>query len=619
MNVYLPSNSTLHIVDSNTNIKQDLSNLQIPTLTEQDLQKYRIPYDVNKGRQRYESCITFGPKSSISIGINPEFSISLHPERIGKNVQSLVELLKKVKIVDVIKSIELVYPDNKTNRPIQGLDISISQFNNHSNTLPSIDSSQFNDFINNSLNKGIDEKTSKINVNGSSVTKPSYSRRSNFIWKFLTRRQLKKEKIYLIVKPKLLNFNGSSQKSKEANEPAEIGYSVLPISNIERISDHGSSNMFLDREILFEHTSEKVGIYAPDSETRPQDRGKRPYSIDHSLSTYLPYEHDLPYQSIGIKPDDLGIYDRQLLVDELSSKVKNYSYKNFLKRTKSSLADFWILPDEEDEDFDETIYWVLFLNQDSPYSKDFEYNYADLDGTAMFSTQNNYKNSGKDIIPIFANFEEAEKFLLTTLEDLLEPYKKQQIYTTADSLGNISTNTRFNNILDDRKVYNPKNVDYLDESTSFTHNNYESNLPNTKKERKLNKLAEQRKIKTISNYQDHYNNYDSIGDLFGVKKKSPWYSTVKPTWMPKAQKAILETIEKTEIIEMDLEDFLEFWVKDGAKKGEILYIPTSTNSKSFRSKSSKKGPMKKIHRYQRDYYNKSKRKNTKYSYTMKKK
>jgi len=455
------------------------------------------------------------------------------------------------------------------------------------------------------------------------------SGRSSFIWKFLTKKQIQSNKentkIYLVVKPKRIELNNLQEKSKSEDEfihQDQIGYSVLPISNMERINGHGSSTMIWLRDLMFRHDG-VGGIIISKSDTRPQDRGKRPFLVDHSISTNLSYEYDLPYQYIGTKPDDLGIYERQKFVDDLSSKIENQYRKEFFKNTNSSEEDFWILPDEEDEDFDETKYWVLeFLNQESPYSKDFEYNCADIDPNATFSTYHKFfskteKIAEKDIIPVFSSFEEAEKFLITALEDSLEPYKKQEIYTTSDSLNKTSTNNRFNIILDDRKIYNAQNIDYLDENTSFAFNNYPLNLPITNAERKVNKLAEERKIKTISNYKDHYNNYDKIRDLFGVNKKPTWFSTYMPSWIPRVQTNLLQTAAKTEIIQMDLNDFLQFWSANEEKMGEILYIPSSNKFKSFTS--NKEAPLKKIYEYQKNFHGKSKRKNIKYSYKIKQK
>ncbi|CAM9095379.1 unnamed protein product, partial [Sphacelaria rigidula] len=480
----------------------------------------------------------------------------------------------------------------------------------------------------------VDQQSNLNEVDQQSNSNSTKSGRSNFIWNFLTRR--KKIKIYLVVKPKRLEFNipeerelnSLDEKSKsedESNHIEEIGYSVLPISTMESINSHAASAPILLRDLMFRHDG-IGGVIVSKTDIRPQDRGKIPFLVDHSISTNLSYEHDLPYQHIGIKPDDLGTFERQNFVDELSSRIKTHDLKKFLnsKNTEDSFTeDFWILPDEEDEDFDETKYWVLmYLNQEeSPYSEDFEYNCADIDPNGTFSLHRKFlsRTDKKDLIPVFSSLEEAEKFLLTTLEESLEPFKKHEIHTTPDSLDKTSTNDRFNIILDDRRIYNARNVDYLDESTSFAFNNYPLNLPITNKERKINKLAEKRKIKTLSNYRDHYdsNNYDTIRDLFGVNKKPVWYSTYMPAWIPKAQTNLLQTGAKTEIIEMDLDDFLKFWSTNEKKMGEIFYIPTSNKSKSFSS--NKKKPLKKIHQYQRDFHIKARQKNTKYSYKIKSK
>ena len=85
-----------------------------------------------------------------------------------------------------------------------------------------------------------------------------------------------------------------------------------------------------------------------------------------------------------------------------------------MKNTNSSEEDLWILPDEEDEDFDETKYWVLeFLNQESPYSKDFEYNCADIDPNATFSTYRKF-------------FQKQKKFLKKILYQYFQALKKRK-------------------------------------------------------------------------------------------------------------------------------------------------------------------------------------------------
>lgn len=447
----------------------------------------------------------------------------------------------------------------------------------------------------------------------------------------VTGNELADLKIYVIVKPTIVKAKYdkacppieeidfvSNVQMNQREEPKgpiptdKIVYCLLPISNYDRMSDQGASRIFLMRDILFQHKGDKF-IQAPDPESRPNSRGNRPYDINHSISTNLPFQYERPYQEGVTKPEDLDIEDLILEAEELYDE--NDGECKIFRLLKDPTEDSSI---EEPEWND----WVQVV-----WSPDFiefenEYTAANLDSSLVANPQKYFprtdKISGKDIIPMFASLEEAEKLLLTVIEDLLAPYRRQQLFATFDYVDALPiydhkylSDNRFHVVIDDRIFYRPQNIDYLDEPYSFAYKGCPPNggMPVTKSEHRLNRLAENRKIQSVSNYADHFENYDTLHQLFVYEDH--------PAWFPKVQTALLQTALNTEIVEMRLGDFLELWYKNETKKGEILYIPPASKFRLFKLNLGSKNLTKKIHQYQKTFHKQAKRNKSVYSYKIK--
>nr|QWK41841.1 hypothetical protein [Protohalopteris sp.] len=439
--------------------------------------------------------------------------------------------------------------------------------------------------------------------------------------------KLNEVKIYLIVKPiqikpskfSKLKYAILDKNNLEIEEPKIIHtHAILPINNFDNENNQPSSRLFLSRDLIFQHKAE--GFF-PKMDSRPSNRGNRPYYFNRSITTDIPYEYDRPYQTRTTKPEDLDIED---ILGETEGVYNTRGvecqifYESDFSEEVNETREVEPPPNKE---------WVDVWSREHMYVFPLEYVKSELD-TSMFTNPRKYftktdKIGSKNIVPIFGSREEAEKLLLTVIEDLLQPFRRVQMFTDTDYLsglyildGKWVLDDRFNVMIDDRRVYNPLNLDYLDEPYVFAYKDYPPNggMPINEFQKKQNSLAEKRKIKSVTRYVDHFENYDTTHELF-LEPDSE--EPIPTSLLTKMDTALLETAISTKIIEMGLGDFLELWYNNEKQNGEILYIPNSKNSLFFKSTLGDKKFVKNIHNYQKAFHKQSKRKKSGYKYQIK--
>lgn len=439
--------------------------------------------------------------------------------------------------------------------------------------------------------------------------------------------KLNETRVYLIVKP--VNKKIDTQyrtrfiSTLQFEEPVDlytVGISVLPINNFENLLNHPSNRQALVRDIVYQHRAKDRFLK---SQSKP---GNRTFELDESLSPEPPFKGTITNKIEDLDPEDetpteneenYVTYNEQDY--DLEYECERFRDSPIFKRLRKRF--FCRFVEEPYHDWIQVV-WSLALFEDElePY----EYRTADIDPT-LFTNPNKFfprtdKIRNKNILPIFASLEEAEKLLLTVIEDLMEPYRKKPVFFTLEELIVLKNGDRefcqdneeffdknYTVTYNIEDMFDPTNVDYLDESLSYASKSHKNTpnyaMPSTKLERKENWLAENRKIETETNYENHfYDSYDRYGDLFRRE-----YEFINDLKMPKVNAMLLKTAINTKIVEMGLGDFLELWNANDLKNDEILFIPTSKKIRTLKSPFGHKNFIDKFYNYQDSFHRKSKR------------
>nr|YP_011007015.1 hypothetical protein V2492_pgp084 [Phaeostrophion irregulare]WAM64302.1 hypothetical protein [Phaeostrophion irregulare] len=427
-------------------------------------------------------------------------------------------------------------------------------------------------------------------------------------------------KIFFIVKPIIKKTETHDEKRfisvvqiEEAVDSFSTGLGLLSINNYESLSANPASRIFLARDIFFQHKAEESYGKLTAFESRP---GNRPYFLDESIATETPDKGIITNKLEDLDVDDEPVLEQESDYDN-EMECGRFRDSGFTKNPRRHFLNRFII--EPEHDWIQVV-WSLDLFDDEPY----EYDTADID-TASFANPQNFfpktdKIKGKNIIPMFASLEDAEKMLLTAVEDSLEPYKKKPVFFNFDELATLEAGDRefsqdneefpsknYTLTIDQRDHYDPLNVDYLDESVTYAYRTYKhvpnGGMPETELEKTQNLLAETRKIKPTTNHKNHYyDSYDLHNDLFQRE-----YEFKKELMLPKQKGMLLKTVVNTRIIEMGLGDFLELWNNTETKNAEILFLPSSDRARNLKSRFSRRPFPHSFYEYQKDFQKRHKR------------
>nr|YP_011007620.1 hypothetical protein V2497_pgp040 [Syringoderma abyssicola]WAM65049.1 hypothetical protein [Syringoderma abyssicola] len=399
-----------------------------------------------------------------------------------------------------------------------------------------------------------------------------YNRKSIVAKRAKERLKLNKIKVYVIVREK-------KEKRQDDNSNKPLVY--LPINNYENLSNHPVSRTILHRDAIFQTMSDE-SVYHGIIERKP---GNRCRVLVDLLSTQAPFGGFLEDVELeDLTPQDDSADGKKLRYDKSVDKAQVIADNQDDKVGFIDFGEVQVIADNQDDEDDEVgsidfddedlkeIYRfkrlfnltaetflvdidsepddgssLMWMEEYGIPRQEYEYDESDADNALFtnpqkyFTETDNLKN--KNIIPVFASLEEAENLLSTALEDLLFPYIKKK-----ESITEINK---------DSKIYEAKNIDYLDDAPMFMNRV----LPVTEREIRINSLAEKRRIKSITEITNHYDNY--------YDKKEVHISH--------AANLVLKHLLNTKIIEIGLGDFFDSC--DENKTGELIFIPSAKKFK----------------------------------------
>nr|YP_010317766.1 hypothetical protein MRW84_pgp082 [Silvetia siliquosa]UNH90204.1 hypothetical protein [Silvetia siliquosa] len=163
-----------------------------------------------------------------------------------------------------------------------------------------------------------------------------------------------------------------------------------------------------------------------------------------------------------------------------------------------------------------------------------------------------YKNTdelmNKNIIPIFSDFEDAKNLLITTIEEILEPYKEYNFDKKNKLTSNINIDYSFNF----------KNGEIFDHTIMAKLKSY---------------LLKYRIIKSNIESEQHYQKNFNKSNM--AKFSSENLDLYNGSYINDFDEVLFNMMDKTKIVSMGLGDFLYFLNNKSIKNGEILFIPSS--------------------------------------------
>ena len=367
-----------------------------------------------------------------------------------------------------------------------------------------------------------------------------------------------------------------------STKPPYFGISDVPLSYLtipdldelrtDHVDDYGELEPMPSEEKLKE-LDEKANF------TRLLSReATRPDGVRFIYRYYLdPYEYDDSFLDNTIFGNT-----EPYLTDPRDRKNFNRTFKEILNNIKNiKLEDIW--NNERKELYLRKIEDLVYRNTDELASK--------------------------HIIPVFSDIEEAQKLLLATLEDVLEPFKNIRCFED-------STNS---------ENYPLTNVDYIDDSLTF-ENKY--NVPETTIEKYKDRLTRYRFRKPHTNLMPQYENYQLFDpfeeeepnfeflDHFGLIEITE--KNLEPKQLSEFDTLVLGIASETKIVSMGLADFLNFWNNNTIKNGEVLFMPSSEDFRKMQLPLlPKKRPIDRFYEYQQKFRGDNKANRDEYVYEIK--
>lgn len=362
---------------------------------------------------------------------------------------------------------------------------------------------------------------------------------SRSIYKNQVKNLLNKTKIYLIIKEQSLD----SQKNEQSF--------LIPINNLENLSNKAISRLYLHRDGLFEINANSSSYI---SEDRPTNQ--RFYIIDDLLITEGIFDSqiEINIRNVPIETDDDILEKKGLKGKLLGDNPKFYTDQNYEGKLYLPEID----PDPEiwrDEDKDS-----IWVKKYGIPRQDYEYDEAEMDNSFFNNPIKYSSNTEKNIFPVFERLEEAEKFLLTLFEDILEPYRRKRISINRQDFLKLTKKEQYFLILpssyilriNNGSLYNPTDLDYLDDPDQYI--SPFTNLPKSYMQRVKNSFAKKRWIKSSNRINSHYisENYDHMA------------------YVTSSNIVLIDFLANTKIIEMGLGDFMEIWSNRNVLKREVI-------------------------------------------------
>ena len=409
-------------------------------------------------------------------------------------------------------------------------------------------------------------------------------------------------KVYLIVQSKII---GNSEY-----------FILLPINNFENLSSKPVSRLYLHRDGLFEINANPELYY---KNTPPGER--RFYIIDDLLNTHGVFDSqlDTKIRNVIIETED-DILERKGLKGKLLGDDPKY-YMSTEYENIEYLPE--IDPDPEIwRDDDKNSIWVQKYGIPK---QDYEYDEAEMDNVMFNNSFKYFSGTEKSIFPVFETLEDAENLFVTVFEDFLEPFRKKRLTLKREDFFNLTKREQYMFLLpssyfldiEDSQVYDPLNLDFLDNSDQ--HNI--SKRPSTNFNQIKNWLAKRRIIRSTTKVESYYivENYD------------------QNAYIPLSNTFLLNSLINTKIVQIPLGDFYEFWNQKKALKknlkyespsiknlfqrqsdnsGEILFIPSLGYSSVNINKDSDLNNFSKYQKIFRNFTNKKRKQEYTFTYQL---
>nr|WAM64041.1 hypothetical protein [Ishige okamurae] len=362
---------------------------------------------------------------------------------------------------------------------------------------------------------------------------------------YLDLEKLNKIGVYILLKPVKIERDDRIEREERKD------FSIIPISNYDKISDHDLSRLILHRDIAFR------AIMTEDMYLSEQRNSANKMFLLRGLITP--------------GPSNDGFLKTRLEELDIEEQNEEISEEEEFDRISS-------------EEFDE-VYTETELRRLWKGLEEFEYEEGQLDTIysnpqKYFSTRlKNYMSEehNTNLIPVFFDSDTAHDFLTIVMEESLEPYQKKKFMGTADSLLDFRENYPYglynedydlitdpNSFISrlgtDEEVYQARNLDYLDDQISFVN----KISPKNYIKRAKNWLSEKRWLKPTET-EESYNISNSTS---------------------RAENVLFDSILDIKIIKMGLGDFLKMYLEESNKEDsdpksiELLFIP-STKEKEF--------------------------------------
>lgn len=372
---------------------------------------------------------------------------------------------------------------------------------------------------------------------------------------------LNNSNIYLVIKITKIDHNNSS-------------FTVLPINNLEGLANTAVNRLYLHRDGLFEidpNSSHDLSFQ------RKSATNRRFYCLDDLLTTQGVFDSELDTKTKDLTietEDDLrkrkGLADKILGDDPKFYSIVDYENLDYLPE---------IDPEPEYTGIDSKD--SIWLHKYGIPRQDYEYNESEMDNT-LFNNPIKYSTGAyKEIFPLFESLNDAENFLLTILEDLLEPLKKKEISMTKRNFFELTRKEQYTLLLPTSYILNIENSEVLDPSN---FNNIERSKTLIKNGDFLRKKSNVQQIEK-KDFDDSYkiNNFD------------------QNAFIPISNSFLLDQAINIGVIKVGLGDFLNLWFsldfcqeeitskfqerflkyikisKSNKFKGNLLFIPELVN------------------------------------------
>lgn len=244
---------------------------------------------------------------------------------------------------------------------------------------------------------------------------------------------------------------------------SNLSFTILPISNFEDLSNSAINRLYLHRDGLFEINP---NLSYDQSSLGKSKTNHRFYHLNELLTTQGVFDSEL-----DTKTKDLTIEtEEDLLIRKgLTNKILGDDPKFYSMSTYENL-DYLPEIDPEPEQINLDDKDSIWLQKYGIPRQDYEYNEAEMDNI-LFSNPIKYRMpTSNKIFPLFENLHDAENFLLTIFEDLLEPMKKKKISMTKQNFFELTRKEQYTLLLPNSYILNIDNSEIIDPTNFKKYN-----------------------------------------------------------------------------------------------------------------------------------------------------